>query len=65
MKLKKEPVDIDFIIESKPWSDAELEELRIIMKKANIDVEKSTKRREKRAAVAKRGDWQSDFGSVA
>ncbi len=43
MKLIKEPVDVDFIFESKPWSENQLNELRIVMKKARTDAEKKLK----------------------
>lgn len=33
MGLIKEPTDIDFVIESKPWTDEELAEFRILMAK--------------------------------
>jgi len=33
MKLIREPKNIDFIIKSEPWTEEELIEFRIIMKK--------------------------------
>ena len=36
MNLHKEPKEIDFIIESKPWTDKELEDFRKIMNKQKL-----------------------------
>lgn len=33
MRIIKEPKDIDFIIESKPWTEKELADFRMLMKK--------------------------------
>ncbi len=47
MKLIKEPVDVDFIIESKPWSESEVNELRLIMRKTKADATKKIKKKTK------------------
>ena len=57
MNLHKEPKEIDFIIESKPWTDKELEDFRKIMNKQklsnNLKKQHITKLRVKATAGAR------------
>ena len=54
MGLIKEPVNVDFIIQSTPWSEDEVNELRAIMKKAKAASEvKKTKIANKTSAPPK------------
>jgi hypothetical protein len=48
MGLIREPRDVDFYIQSKPWSEAELNELREIIKKRKAAQLAREKRRTKR-----------------
>ena len=53
MGLIREPRDVDFYIQSKPWTEEELKKFSEIIKKSKADQLAREKRRSKRKAAKK------------